>query len=290
MSTPPKTLTHNPNQSWTVVSHRRNRKRPKSKSNPNPDQFETLTLKSPIPWTPLDSQPNPILQSKLLSKLQSSLSKLKSSQFYNQFLSQLQCPQIQSGLNKLLSFNPQFDLIIYGIGSIDSYETPRLQLSLALLILDRLKPQISSIEVFDPIISTAEQAVIEQLGVAVMGVDERGRREVKVPTLFFMPHCEVQLYDNLLDANWGCENLNKMVILGNSFGEYERYVEEKKGASGSVKVEEAGKRVIGSRRFVREVRLEGGEDCDDDNGFFRAFHDISWHFFDVGQDVHLDFV
>ncbi|ONK62349.1 uncharacterized protein A4U43_C07F2970 [Asparagus officinalis] len=199
MSTPPKTLTHNPNQSWTVVSHRRNRKRPKSKSNPNPDQFETLTLKSPIPWTPLDSQPNPILQSKLLSKLQSSLSKLKSSQFYNQFLSQLQCPQIQSGLNKLLSFNPQFDLIIYGIGSIDSYETPRLQLSLdliiygigsidsyetprlqlslALLILDRLKPQISSIEVFDPIISTAEQAVIEQLGVAVMGVDERGRRE-----------------------------------------------------------------------------------------------------------------
>lgn len=123
-----------------------------------------------------------------------------------------------------------------------------------------------------------------------MGVDERGRREVKVPTLFFMPHCEVQLYDNLLDANWGCENLNKMVILGNSFGEYERYVEEKKGASGSVKVEEAGKRVIGSRRFVREVRLEGGEDCDNDNGFFRAFHDISWHFFDVGKDVALDFV
>jgi len=127
--------------------------------------------------------------------------------------------------------------------------------------------------------------VIEELGVTVMRMDERGRRQVKVPTLFFMPHCEVQLYDNLLGANWGHENLTRMVILGNSFGEYERYVEEKRSLVGSVKVEEVGSRVIRSRRFVREVGVEGGEDGDD--GFFRAFHDISWHFFDVGIDTDL---
>lgn len=290
MSTPPETLNPNPNpsESWTIVSRRRNLKQ--SKPNPNILQFETLTLKTPIPWSPLDSQINPNLQSKLLYKIQSSLNKLKSSQFHSQFLAQLQSPQVQSGLDKILSFHPQFHLVIYGIGSIDSFETPRLQFSLALVLHEQLKRQISSVEVFDPIISATERATMEELGVTVMEIDERGRREVKAPTLFFMPHCEVQLYDNLLNANWGCESLNKMVILGNSFGEYERYVEERRGLGGgwSVKVEEVGRRVIGSRRFVREVGMEGGVDGDD--GFFRAFHDISWHFFDVGNDADMNFV
>lgn len=283
MSTPPETLNPNPRESWIIVSRRRRRIPPKSKA--DPVQSETLALKSPSPWSPLDPQTNPNLQSKLLSKLQSSLQRLKSSQFYSQFLSQLQCPQIQSGIDKLLSFDPQFQLVIYGIGSIGSYETPRLQLSLAILLYEQLRACVSSIEVFDPVISADECEVIEGLGIKVMRMDEQGRRQVKAPTLFFMPHCEVQLYDNLLGANWECEKLNRMAILGNSFGEYEMYV-EKRELGGSVRVDQAGRRVIGSRRFVREVGVEVDKDGDD--GCFRAFHDISWHFFDVGNDADMN--
>lgn len=130
---------------------------------------------------------------------------------------------------------------------------------------------------------------MEELGFSVMRFDELGRREVKVPTLFFMPHCELQLYDNLLGANWG-EGLRRMAILGNSFGGYGRYAEE--GIrNGSVRVNDAGRRVIGVSRFVREVEMEGVgmEEEEDGDGYFRAFHDMSWHFFELGDgsDINL---
>lgn len=290
MSSSPKTQNLNPNP-WTIVSNRRNRKNQKPIPNPSTNSLhiESPTLKSPIdpiPWSPSNSQFDPLVQSKLQFKLKSTINKLRSSQFYTHFVELLDSPQIQTGINKLLEFSSTFQFIIYGIGSIDSYESPRLQLGLALLIYEHFKSQISSVEVFDPVISANECTVIEGLGFKVMRVDENGRREVQVPTLFFMPHCEVQLYDNLLSANWGAEHFNKMVVLGNSFGEYETYANMSKSLGGSVSVEEAGKRVIKSRQFFREVEVGGVSDGDD--GFFRAFHDISWHFFNIDNNVDLD--
>lgn len=40
------------------------------------------------------------------------------------------------------------------------------------------------------------------------------------PTLFYMPHCEEWMYDNVLAANWGSEQLRRVAILGNSFRNY----------------------------------------------------------------------
>ncbi|KAL3530287.1 hypothetical protein ACH5RR_009609 [Cinchona calisaya] len=50
----------------------------------------------------------------------------------------------------------------------------------------------------------------------------QGRRQASRPTLFFMPHCEGGLYDNLLQANWGISMLNQIVLFGNSFEAYEQ--------------------------------------------------------------------
>jgi len=46
--------------------------------------------------------------------------------------------------------------------------------------------------------------------------DSRG-----TPTLFFMPHCEAELYEGVLAANWNPVTLNNVAILGNSFEEYD---------------------------------------------------------------------
>jgi hypothetical protein len=58
-------------------------------------------------------------------------------------------------------------MVIYGIGSIELYEPPRLQLSIAML-MKRDFNWIGNIEVFDPILSATESRVLEALGCTVM--------------------------------------------------------------------------------------------------------------------------
>ena len=37
------------------------------------------------------------------------------------------------------------------------------------------------------------------------------------PTLFFLPHCEAELCDNLIAANAAAHALGRVAVLGNSF-------------------------------------------------------------------------
>jgi len=40
------------------------------------------------------------------------------------------------------------------------------------------------------------------------------------PTLLFMPHCDRNLYENVLRANWTQERLQNMLLIANCFSEY----------------------------------------------------------------------
>lgn len=42
-------------------------------------------------------------------------------------------------------------------------------------------------------------------------------RNIKKPSLFFLPHCASSIYHNLLAANWDATALPLMVLIGNSF-------------------------------------------------------------------------
>ena len=44
-------------------------------------------------------------------------------------------------------------------------------------------------------------------------------------TLFYMPHCGIAMYNNLLWANWNPTTLSDMAVIGNRFSSYnERYM------------------------------------------------------------------
>lgn len=72
---------------------------------------------------------------------------------------------------------------------------------------------------FDPVMGEIERAILAKLGCGVIEINEQGKRcccgpiegtegkqkglEARCrPTLFFMPHCPMRLYSNLLWANW----------------------------------------------------------------------------------------
>lgn len=79
--------------------------------------------------------------------------------------------------------------------------------------------------VYDPALSEVDHQAIQQLGCDIIGVNEEGMRTAERPTLFYMPHCEEWMYDNVLAANWGAEHLGRVAILGNSFSNYyDRFV------------------------------------------------------------------
>ena len=40
------------------------------------------------------------------------------------------------------------------------------------------------------------------------------------PTVAYMPHCDLQLYESLLRANWSPEQLPQLVLIANRFSEY----------------------------------------------------------------------
>lgn len=259
---------------WTVVLSRRGRQR---RNPPLPKTLVQKQQQQQLPWAPTDFEINFVRESKLMQKIQITLKKLEISQFFLTLLDQIETPEMMSCFHRVLSSEVKMKMVIYGIGSVESYESPRLQLSLAILLKRRVS-WIGDIEVFDPILSATESRVLEALGCSVLSINEQGRRQAQTPTLFFMPHCEAELYDNLLQANWGVQELNCLVVFGNSFETYEQHLSEFKNSS----IIDSTRNILAVRRFTDEFRIKTVSD-----DYFGAFHDSSWHFFSPVLDTEL---
>ncbi|CAL1393492.1 unnamed protein product [Linum trigynum] len=250
---------------WTIVlprGKRRSRKLPKIGSLEKQGGMI-------VSWTPSDIESSEDRRSKLELKIVGCMKRVENSVFYQKFVEQMQTQQVMDHFHKVLEGSEQkkMQMVVYGIGSIESHETPRLQLSIALLI-KREFSWIGDLQVFDPILSATECQVLEALGCTVLSVNEQGRRRATSPTLFFMPHCEAGLYNNLLKANWDVEAMNRVVLFGNSFQLYRQY------ASFKNLIVVDSNHILAVENITDEFVLSTvSED------YFAAFHDSSWHFF-----------
>ncbi|KAL2478224.1 Protein SENSITIVITY TO RED LIGHT REDUCED 1 [Forsythia ovata] len=261
-----------PTEDWTIVMPRRGKKTRSFNKILIAEQQREEKL-----WTPIDLETDPERESKLMQKMQICIQKLENSEFFRSFLHQMQYPDMLAKFLKVLGQETKMLMVIYGIGSIESFEPPRLQLSLAIL-MKRKFDWIGEIEVFDPIISLMESKVLTSLGCSVLSINEQGRRQALKPTLFFMPHCEAELYNNLLQVNWGVDKLNRIVLFGNSFEAYEHHMSMFKN---SVFVN-SRKHILAVRRFTKEFIVDTFSDDS-----FRAFHGSSWHFFGLDSETDL---
>lgn len=257
---------------WTIVLPRRsNQKRKIPKFKPAKQQ-ELQTH-----WAPTDLETTPEKELQLMQKMQISIEKLEKSPFFRAFLDQIHTSEASECFRKITRSEHKLKMVIYGIGSIESFESPRLQLSLAILMKRKLD-WVGDMEVFDPIISLTESKVMEELGCRVLSVNEQGKRQVTNPILFFMPHCEAELYENLLKTNWRCDMLNQIVLLGNSFEKYEQQSLIFQNSA----LDESRKHLLAVRPFTKEFEILAVSD-----DYFRAFHGSSWHFFDIDSNANL---
>ncbi|XP_004514476.1 protein SENSITIVITY TO RED LIGHT REDUCED 1 [Cicer arietinum] len=258
---------------WTVVLPRRGKQRRKVA------EVGKILEEKQEPWAPTDSQTDPGKETALMQKMERYINRIGNSQFYHTFRDQIQT-SVFDYFRTVLGSDTKMQMVIYGIGSIDLYEPPRLQLSIAML-MKRDFNWIGSIEVFDPILSVTESRVLETLGCSVMSINEHGKREALKPTMFFMPHCEAELYNNLLRANWKPNLLKNMVLFGNSFETYEQHVSLCKNSP----IQNSLGYILAVRSFANEFRIETISD-----DYYNAFHDSSWHFFSAVHETELQFI
>ncbi|KAA6426421.1 MAG: hypothetical protein FRX49_03532, partial [Trebouxia sp. A1-2] len=105
------------------------------------------------------------------------------------------------------------ELVIYGLGSpAGGHRAVHCQLAFALFLQTQL-PCLQQTCAFDPVFTVLDKSLLNKYQIKVSEQDVSGRYLAVTPTLFYMPHCDCHLYNNLLQANWGPHQLHKIAIL-----------------------------------------------------------------------------
>ncbi|KAI9074173.1 hypothetical protein K1719_043854 [Acacia pycnantha] len=230
----------------------------------------------------------PTNQAELRCKIEKLTNELEMSQFYHEFRKELQRKPISECIRRVLGSESKMQMIIYGIGSISdesegNKNAPKLQLSLAILMKKDFT-WIGEVQVFDPVLSEIEIQVLKSFGCTVLSINEEGKRQALKPTMFFMPHCELDLYNNLLEANWKPDLLSNVIIFGNSLDRYIKQHElfSKHFSSNYMKrklnIWEMMGHVLAAQTFTDEFKMTtiSYEPC---GLYCHSFFGLNWHFF-----------
>eukprot|EP00892_Ulva_mutabilis_P005703 jgi/Ulvmu1/3504/UM162_0011.1 len=111
----------------------------------------------------------------------------------------------------------------YGTGSPAASLEARCQLALLPLLLEVLpnKTKAMDVKVYDPVLTDADKEVIEQLGCSILQPEDAMQHATAEQVLFYMPHCDAALYNEVLDSNWDMQQLANLCFIGNSFSHME---------------------------------------------------------------------
>ena len=179
-------------------------------------------------------------------QLRRAVTQLREAKFVTNLLEKLNF----AGVTKQARFRR---FVVLGLGSPSNSTVARLQLSLAMILVEHLCLDASAMELYDPVFTPIDKKllgsldkVFQDIGECTLSPDlplpryrckamsptlltkEASDRYAgpeaavtKDPTFWFMPHCEVDLYENVLKANWGSPSvLQSHICLGNNFETY----------------------------------------------------------------------
>eukprot|EP00978_Attheya_sp_CCMP212_P005125 scaffold11322_cov45-Attheya_sp.AAC.2 len=82
---------------------------------------------------------------------------------------------------------------------------------------------------YEPLLLPVERSVLLKENVHIISTNEQGKRKIEKNTFFFMPHCPMRLYSNVLWANWNqhlfdSSQQGRILIFGNSFQLYDQRI------------------------------------------------------------------
>ncbi|KAG2349582.1 hypothetical protein BDR05DRAFT_955459 [Suillus weaverae] len=111
------------------------------------------------------------------------------------------------------------DVLCLGLGSPSSSREARAQLAFLINSCTILEIGSSNVSVYDPVFTDADRALFQSFGMRCLP-DTDGKHAVKRPTILYMPHCDLKLYENIIGANWSEEQLGRIIFVANRFSDY----------------------------------------------------------------------
>lgn len=111
-------------------------------------------------------------------------------------------------------------VLCLGLGSPATSRDARAQLAFLTRLCSFAEIDSTNVSLYDPVFTGADQELFRLLGMQCVNDKETVQHSQHYPTIFFMPHCDLKLYEIVLRANWSRQHLCSMVFLANSFGDY----------------------------------------------------------------------
>ncbi|KAK4366853.1 hypothetical protein RND71_014733 [Anisodus tanguticus] len=208
-------------------------------------------------------------EARLLKEIELMMKNVENSKFYAAMRLDLeQNETIQKHLFHLIGSHSQFQVVIYGLGSIEYSFSSQFQLAVVLLLKRDFSNWIGNIEINDPVMSPADIIVFKELGLKVLTVDENCKRKAQKPTIFYMPCPYYYLIGNLLGANWSSSCLNQIFLPTNSF--LDTYFKLPHGDRNNL---ETMIRLQTILEFTTDIDIKASED----QMYANLFSGFSWH-------------
>ncbi|KAI0818878.1 SRR1-domain-containing protein [Irpex lacteus] len=113
-------------------------------------------------------------------------------------------------------------VLCLGLGSPASSRDARAQLAFLLEVCDDLKLERSNVSAYDPAFTDEDDQLLASLNMKRLPDSENrdAAYPLSEPTIAYMPHCDLHLYENILGANWSSSQLPQLVLIANRFSEY----------------------------------------------------------------------
>ncbi|KAI0361882.1 hypothetical protein OH77DRAFT_1440886 [Trametes cingulata] len=123
------------------------------------------------------------------------------------------------------------DVLCLGLGSPASSRDARAQLAFLLAACDDLSIDRTKVSVYDPVFVEEDLRLLAQLRLTPLPENRHASYGLRSPTIVFMPHCDLHLYENLLRENWSRTHLANVLLIANRLSEYAESIPSRKLAS-----------------------------------------------------------
>ncbi|CAK7340702.1 unnamed protein product [Dovyalis caffra] len=213
------------------------------------------------------------------------LKEVEESSFYSRFREQIKTSQtFQHNLKRVLGSHSYVVMVIYALGIMDVDYRSQHQLAVALLLKRDFSHWIDEIEVFDPIFSPRDVVVLKKLGCKVLSVDEKCRRQVEKPTLFFMPYPSFHFFSNLMEANLCPFKINQLILLSNNLDNVMKLVRNSDPDKLYAAFTKVTMQTVESiQKYWKEIKV-----CTNyTNRNTLTISEFSWYFFDVKHNIDM---
>ncbi|KAH9854032.1 hypothetical protein C2E23DRAFT_894228 [Lenzites betulinus] len=122
-------------------------------------------------------------------------------------------------------------VLCLGLGSPAASRDARAQLAFLLAACDDLRIDRANVSAYDPVFAADDLQLLAQLGVAPLPENRRASYGLRGPTIAFMPHCDLDLYENVLRENWSRARLPNILLIANRLHEYADSIPSRKLAA-----------------------------------------------------------